>query len=80
MKSHLFIGTDLRNATKDTIDILGNREIIRINQDPNEGSSIAPFRIGAQDDFSEIEYNSTYPYVPIIAPAYLLLVRDRQVC
>ena len=63
MKSHLLIGTDLRNASKDTIDILGNRELIAINQDPNEGESIAPFRIGAQDNYQTILYNETYPYV-----------------
>lgn len=61
MKSNLLIGTDLRNATDDTIAILGNRELIAINQDPNEGASIAPFRIANQPDFSTITYNATHP-------------------
>lgn len=52
MKSHLLIGTDLRNATNDTLTILGNKELIDINQDPNEGASIAPFRIDLQSDYS----------------------------
>ncbi|KFY15885.1 hypothetical protein V492_01699 [Pseudogymnoascus sp. VKM F-4246] len=61
LKSHLLIGTDLRNATKDTIEILGNKELIAINQDPHEGKAIAPFRIGLQSDFSRITYNETSP-------------------
>ncbi|KFY98616.1 hypothetical protein V498_01375 [Pseudogymnoascus sp. VKM F-4517 (FW-2822)] len=61
LKSHLLIGTDLRNATKDTIEILGNKELIAINQDPHEGKAIAPFRIGLQPDFSRITYNETSP-------------------
>lgn len=60
-KSHLLIGTDLRNATQDTIDILSNKELIAINQDPHEGASLSPFRIGLQDDFSTITYNATDP-------------------
>ncbi|KAL5346434.1 hypothetical protein ACLOAV_008705 [Pseudogymnoascus australis] len=61
LKSHLLIGTDLRSATKDTIEILGNKELIAINQDPHEGKAIAPFRIGLQPDFSRITYNETSP-------------------
>jgi len=61
MKSHLFIGTDLRNATNDTLAILGNKELIAINQDPNEGAALAPFRIDVQPDFSTITYNDTNP-------------------
>lgn len=61
MKSHLLIGTDLRNATNSTIEILTNKEIIEINQDPNEGQAIAPFRTGIQPDNSVITYNATYP-------------------
>ena len=60
-KSHLLIGTDLRNATNDTIAVLGNKELIEINQDPNEGAAIAPFRVGMQDDFSYVTYNESYP-------------------
>lgn len=61
MKSHLLIGTDLRNATNSTIEILTNKEVIEINQDPNEGQAIAPFRTGIQPDNSVITYNATYP-------------------
>lgn len=61
LKSHLLIGTDLRNATKDKLDILLNKELIAINQDPNEGKPIAPFRIGAQDNFETITYNASHP-------------------
>ncbi|KFY31763.1 hypothetical protein V493_00845 [Pseudogymnoascus sp. VKM F-4281 (FW-2241)] len=61
LKSHLLIGTDLRNATKDAIEILGNKELIAINQDPHEGKAIAPFRIGLQPDYSRITYNKTSP-------------------
>ena len=34
MAAPLIIGTDLRNASRDTLAILGNREIIAIDQDP----------------------------------------------
>jgi len=61
LKSHLLIGTDLRNATNETITILSNKELIDINQDPNEGAALAPFRIGFQPDYSYMEYNNTYP-------------------
>lgn len=61
MKSHLLIGTDLRNASNQTLEILLNQELIDINQDPNEGQAIAPFRIGIQDDGSVIEYSATSP-------------------
>ena len=61
LKSHLLIGTDLRNATKETLAILGNKELIDINQDPDEGASLVPFRIGLQPDYSTITYNATYP-------------------
>jgi len=61
LKSHLLIGTDLRNATNETISILTNKELIAINQDPNEGASIAPFRTGRQPDYSYIQYNDTNP-------------------
>jgi alpha-galactosidase len=64
LKSHLIIGTDLRNASNETLEILLNKELIAINQDPNEGAALAPFRIGIQPDFSTITYNDTYP------PAY----------
>jgi alpha-galactosidase len=60
LKSHLLIGTDLRNATNETLTILSNKEIIDINQDPNEGAALAPFRIGLQLQGWE-EYNASYP-------------------
>ncbi|KAK1257094.1 Alpha-galactosidase [Acorus gramineus] len=33
-KAPLLIGCDLRNMTKDTMEILGNEEVIAVNQDP----------------------------------------------
>lgn len=61
MKSNLLIGTDLRNISQSSLDILLNKEIIAINQDPNEGQAIAPFRIGVQPDYSTIDYSPDYP-------------------
>jgi len=61
LKSHLLIGTDLSNATKETVEILSNKELLEINQDPNEGEAIAPFRIGIQPDYSVISYTPTNP-------------------
>ena len=61
LKSHLLIGTDLSNATNQTVGILSNEELIQINQDPNEGAALAPFRIGIQDDKSIIDYSATNP-------------------
>lgn len=57
-KSPLIIGTDLTNATSDTIEILGNKDLIKINQDPNVGTSISPFRWGVNADYTS---NSTHP-------------------
>ena len=61
LKSHLLIGTDLRNATDETLEILLNKDVIAINQDPNEGAPVVPFRIGKQPDHSTIAYNATSP-------------------
>ncbi|GAY47495.1 hypothetical protein CUMW_104890 [Citrus unshiu] len=33
-KAPLLLGCDVRNLTKDTMDIIGNKEVIAINQDP----------------------------------------------
>ena len=52
LKSHLIIGTDLTNATKETIDILSNQDLIKINQDPNVGQAISPFRWGSSPDYT----------------------------
>lgn len=60
-KSHLLIGTDLRNATNETLAILGNKELIAINQDPHEGASLAPFRMGLQGNYSTLTYNAASP-------------------
>ena len=52
LKSPLFISTNLPNATEEARDILKNIDIIKINQDPNVGESIAPFRWGSgQPDY-----------------------------
>jgi len=36
----------MRKITDETLEILTNREILAINQDPVVGESIAPFRWG----------------------------------
>lgn len=46
MKSPLIVGTDLSNATSQTLEILLNKDLIKINQDPNVGKSISSFRWG----------------------------------
>ena len=58
LKSPLIIGTDLSNATAQTFEILGNKDLIKINQDPNVGASISPFRWGINPDYVS---NSSYP-------------------
>ncbi|GAB1732738.1 hypothetical protein NU195Hw_g7334t1 [Hortaea werneckii] len=58
LKSPLFIGTDLSKAPKHSLDILGNRDLIKINQDPNVGESISPFRWGLNADYT---FNATHP-------------------
>ncbi|KAF8068659.1 glycoside hydrolase family 27 protein [Lyophyllum atratum] len=52
MKSPLLISTDLSIATKETLEILKNTEIIAINQDPIVGTSISPFRWGVNPDWT----------------------------
>lgn len=58
MKSPLFIGTDLTTVTQETLSILKNKEILAINQDPVEGTSISPFRWGINPDWTS---NVTHP-------------------
>lgn len=58
LKSPLLISADLTNATEETFEILGNRDIIKINQDPNVGESISPFRWGVNLDYTS---NATHP-------------------
>lgn len=58
LKSPLIIGTDLTNATKETVEILGNRDLIRINQDPEVGEGISPFKWGINPDYVS---NLTHP-------------------
>ncbi|KAF3043915.1 hypothetical protein E8E11_002771 [Didymella keratinophila] len=59
LKSPLFISTNLPNATEDERNILKNSDIIKINQDPNVGESIAPFRWG--NDQPDFVSNATHP-------------------
>lgn len=59
LKSPLFISTNLPNATDEAREILKNQDIIKINQDPNVGESIAPFRWG--NDQPDYVSNSTHP-------------------
>ena len=58
LKSPLLIGTDLTNATKETLEILSNKNLLKINQDPVVGQGISPFRWGIGPDYTS---NSTYP-------------------
>ncbi|KDQ12124.1 glycoside hydrolase family 27 protein [Botryobasidium botryosum FD-172 SS1] len=58
LKSPLLIGTNLSAITKENLDILTNREIIAINQDPVVGTSITPFRWGINPDWTS---NSSFP-------------------
>lgn len=58
LKSPLFIGTDLTKASKQSLEIFGNRDLIKINRDPNVGESISPFRWGVNADYS---FNATHP-------------------
>ncbi|KAK3621007.1 hypothetical protein LTR56_023050 [Elasticomyces elasticus] len=57
-KSPLIIGTDLTNATDETIEILSIKDLIKINQDPHIGKSISPFDWGVNPDYVS---NSTHP-------------------
>ncbi|RDL40054.1 Alpha-galactosidase [Venustampulla echinocandica] len=52
LKSPLLIGTDLANTISDTFEILGNKDILKISQDPNVGEAIVPFRWGANEDWT----------------------------
>ncbi|KII87797.1 glycoside hydrolase family 27 protein [Plicaturopsis crispa FD-325 SS-3] len=58
MKSPLLIGTDLSIVTNETLEILSNKEIIAINQDPVVGKAITPFRWGINPNWSN---NYSYP-------------------
>ncbi|KAF8551645.1 glycoside hydrolase family 27 protein [Imleria badia] len=58
MKSPLFLGLDLESASKESLEILTNPEIIAINQDPVVGTSISPFRWGINPDYVS---NATHP-------------------
>jgi len=58
MKSTLLIGTDLRKVTDETLEVLTNRELIAINQDPVVGTSISPFRWGINPDWT---FNASFP-------------------
>ncbi|TDL16139.1 glycoside hydrolase [Rickenella mellea] len=52
MKSPLLIGTDLTKLSKDNLNILKNKEIIAIHQDPVVGTSISPFAWGVNPDWT----------------------------
>ncbi|VDC05669.1 unnamed protein product [Peniophora sp. CBMAI 1063] len=58
LKSPLLIGTNLSAITDDVLDILTNREILAINQDPVIGTSLSPFSWGINPDWT---YNETFP-------------------
>jgi len=63
MKSPLLIGSDLTNATEENLEILGNTDILKINQDPNVGESLIPFRWGDGD-------RRDYTWDPVHPAAY----------
>jgi alpha-galactosidase len=50
LKSPLLISSDMESASKETLEILENKDILKINQDPNVGEAIAPFRWGSDPD------------------------------
>jgi len=50
-KSPLLIGTNLSAITPDILSILKNEEIIAINQDPEFGTAVTPFRWGIYPDW-----------------------------
>ncbi|KAK4243591.1 putative alpha-galactosidase B [Corynascus novoguineensis] len=52
LKSPLLIGSDMASASEETVEILGNEDILRINQDPEVGEAIAPFRWGHNADYT----------------------------
>jgi alpha-galactosidase len=58
MKSNLLVGTNLSAITPEHVEILTNKEIIAINQDPVVGTSISPFRWGINPDWTS---NSSFP-------------------
>jgi len=58
MKSPLLIGTNLSAVSSEIVEILGNTEILAINQDPVVGTSISPFRWGINADWTS---NSSFP-------------------
>ena len=74
LKSPLIIGTDLTVASAETVEILTNKDLIKVNQDPNVGESISPFRWGIYDNYvsnpsSPAQYwsgNSSYGVVFMI--------------
>ncbi|KNZ74985.1 putative alpha-galactosidase B [Termitomyces sp. J132] len=58
MKSPLLISTNLASISKQTLEILKNKEIIAINQDSVVGTSIIPFRWGINTAWT---HNITHP-------------------
>ncbi|KAF4564487.1 hypothetical protein EYR36_002423 [Pleurotus pulmonarius] len=58
MKSPLLISANMSTITNETLEILTNREILAINQDPVVGTSISPFRWGINPDWTS---NSSFP-------------------
>jgi len=46
MKAPLIIGADLRTIRKESLDILMNKELIAVNQDPNSYQAVCPWKLG----------------------------------
>ncbi|KAJ8693945.1 hypothetical protein PTI98_008886 [Pleurotus ostreatus] len=63
MKSPLLISVNMSTITNETLEILTNREILAINQDPVVGTSISPFRWGINlntlNEPSDLTFNLT---------------------
>ncbi|KAH0346152.1 hypothetical protein KCU83_g7539, partial [Aureobasidium melanogenum] len=52
---------ELTNVTNETIEILGNRDLIKVYQDPHLGESISPFRWGINADYvSNVSFPAQY--------------------
>ncbi|KAK4145640.1 putative alpha-galactosidase B [Dichotomopilus funicola] len=74
LKSPLLISSDMASATRETLSILENKDILRIHQDPHVGESVVPFRWGWNADYTwdpahPAEYwtgNSSYGVVVMV--------------
>jgi len=62
LKSPLLISSDMATASKETIEILTNKDLLKINQDPNVGESVAPFRWSSTpESVPDFSWNPAHP-------------------